>query len=65
MLLDLSHGVRLQGITYPTAVNNATKNLTAVAPSESMAELLGNVLPRLLYTVATAPDAEGPTAIGT
>jgi hypothetical protein len=56
MILDLSHGVRLQGVTHPS-VNEATN--PTVAPAESMAEL-GNVLPRLIYAVATAPDANGP-----
>ena len=56
MILDLSHGVRLEHVTHPS-VNEATN--PAVAPKESMAEL-GNVLPRLIYAVATAPDAEGP-----
>ena len=56
MILDLSHGIRLHNLTYPS-VNEATN--PNVAPSDSMAEL-GNVLPRLIYAVATAPDAGGP-----
>jgi hypothetical protein len=56
MILDLSHGVTLNGITHPS-VNAATR--PAVAPTAAMAEL-GNVLPRLIYAVATAPDAQGP-----
>jgi hypothetical protein len=57
MILDLSHGVRLQGVTHPS-VNEATN--PTVAPSESMAELGRNVLPRLIYAVATPPYANGP-----
>ena len=56
MILDLSHGIRLHNLTYPS-VNEATN--PNVTPSESMAEL-GNVLPRLIYAVATAPDTGGP-----
>ena len=56
MILDLSHGVTLGNIVYPS-VNEATNPTTA--PTVSMAEL-GHVLPRLIYAVATAPDAQGP-----
>jgi hypothetical protein len=56
MILDLSHGVTINGVTHPS-VNEATR--PTVAPAEAMAEL-GNVLPRLIYAVATAPDGNGP-----
>jgi hypothetical protein len=56
MILDLSHGVRLDHVTHPS-VNDATN--PNVAPKDSMAEL-GNVLPHLIYAIATAPEAEGP-----
>ena len=56
MILDLSHGVTIAGTRFPS-VNEATNPTRA--PNESMAEL-GNVLPRLIFAVATAPDAQGP-----
>ena len=56
MILDLSHGVRMGEIRHPS-VNEATN--PDQAPTAAMAEL-GNVLPRLIYAVATAPDARGP-----
>jgi hypothetical protein len=56
MILDLSHGVRLHGIQY-LSVNAATNK--TVAPAEAMREL-GNLLPRLIYAVANAPDGHGP-----
>ena len=56
MILDLSHGVTVAGNRYPS-VNEATN--PTLAPTASMAEL-GNVLPRLIFAVATAPDAQGP-----
>ena len=56
MILDLSHGVTIRGERQPS-VNEATN--PAVAPAHSMAEL-GNVLPRLIYAVGTAPMAKGP-----
>jgi hypothetical protein len=57
MILGLSHGVQLEHVTH-LSVNEATN--PAVAPKESKAEL-GNILPQLLYAVATtAPEAEGP-----
>ena len=43
-------------IRHPS-VNEATN--PDQAPTAAMAEL-GNVLPRLIYAVATAPDARGP-----
>ncbi len=56
MILDLSHGVRLEDVQHPS-VNEVTN--PDIAPKEAMGEL-GNVLPRLIYAVATAPDAKGP-----
>jgi hypothetical protein len=56
MILDLLHGVRLGKVIH-LSVHEATN--PEVAPAESMAEL-GNILPRLIYTVATADDAQGP-----
>jgi hypothetical protein len=56
MVLDLSHGVRM-GRTIHPSVNEATN--PKVAPTAAMAEL-GNVLPRLIYTVANADEAQGP-----
>jgi len=56
MILDLSYGVSIEGERMPS-VNEATND--DVAPSHSMAEL-GNVLPRLIYAVGTAPDTKGP-----
>jgi hypothetical protein len=56
MILDLSHGVTLNGIKH-ASVNDATNK--SVAPAEAMAEL-GRVLPRLIYAVANAPDGQGP-----
>jgi hypothetical protein len=56
MILDLSHGVTLGETRHPS-VNEATN--PKQAPAEAMAEL-GNVLPRLIYAVATAPNAKGP-----
>jgi hypothetical protein len=56
MILDLSHGVRMGDVRHPS-VNEATN--PNLAPADSMAEL-GNVLPRLIYAVATAPNAQGP-----
>jgi hypothetical protein len=56
MILDLSHGVTLRNVKHPS-VNEATN--PTVAPKHSMAEL-GNVLPRIIYAVATAPDSQGP-----
>lgn len=50
MILDLSYSVRLGGKIY-LSVNAATN--PSVAPKEAMAEL-GNVLPHLIYAVATA-----------
>ena len=56
MILDLSHGVSIDGERLPS-VNEATND--DVAPSHSMAEL-GNVLPRIIYAVGTAPENKGP-----
>jgi hypothetical protein len=56
MILDLSHGVQLRDVRFPS-VNEATN--PTVAPTDAMAEL-GNVLPRLIYAVATAADIRGP-----
>jgi hypothetical protein len=56
MILDLLHGVRM-GKTIHPSVNKATN--PKVAPTAAMAEL-GNVLPRLIYTVANADEAQGP-----
>jgi hypothetical protein len=56
MILDLSHGVTLRKVKHPS-VNEATN--PTVAPKHSMAEL-GNVLPQIIYAVATAPDSQGP-----
>jgi hypothetical protein len=56
MILDLSHGVTLNGIRH-ASVNEATNK--SVAPVQAMAEL-GKVLPRLIYAVANAPDGQGP-----
>jgi hypothetical protein len=56
MILDLSHGVQLHDVRFPS-VNEATN--PTVAPTDAMAEL-GNVLPRLIYAVATAADIRGP-----
>jgi hypothetical protein len=56
MILDLSHGVTVNGEQMPS-VNEATD--PDVAPAKSMAEL-GNVLPRIIYAVGTAPEALGP-----
>jgi hypothetical protein len=55
MILDLSHGVRIGEITFPS-VNESTN--PTVAPRHSMAEL-GNVLPRVIHFVATAPQNNG------
>lgn len=56
MILDLSHGVRVHKTVYPS-VNEATN--PDVAPKSAMSEL-GSVLPRLIYALGTAPDAQGP-----
>ena len=57
MILDLSHGVTIAGKQF-SSVNEATNPM--LAPNDSMAEL-GNVLPRLIFAVATAaPDVQGP-----
>lgn len=56
MILDLSHGVTVNGEQMPS-VNEATD--PDIAPAKSMAEL-GNVLPRIIYAVGTAPEALGP-----
>jgi hypothetical protein len=55
-ILDLSHGVRL-GKEKFASVNESTNPMTA--PRLSMAQL-GNVLPRLICFVATAPVERGP-----
>jgi hypothetical protein len=56
MILDLSHGVTLNNVRH-LSVNESTH--PDVAPKKAMAEL-GNVLPRLIYAVGTAPDMGGP-----
>jgi hypothetical protein len=56
MILDLSHGVAINNKRHPS-VNESTN--PTIGPKEAMAEL-GNVLPRLIYAVATAPDVGGP-----
>jgi hypothetical protein len=56
MILDLSYGVRVDGECLPSV--NESMN-PSVAPSHSMAEL-GNVLPRIIYTMGTAPLSKGP-----
>lgn len=56
MILDLSKGITLNKIAHPS-VNQTTDK--TIAPSHSMHEL-GNVLPRLIYAAATAPDTLGP-----
>ena len=56
MILDLSYGVSIDGNRMPS-VNEATND--DVAPLHSMTEL-GNVLPRLIYAVGTAPENKGP-----
>ena len=50
-ILDLSHGVRI-GLERRPSVNETTN--PTQAPKHSMDEL-GNVLPRIIYTLATAP----------
>ena len=57
MILDLSYGITLNGIRHPS-VNESTN--PDVAPTHALKEL-GNVLPRLIYAVATAPDTKGPS----
>jgi hypothetical protein len=56
MILDLSHGVTVNGIRHPS-VNEATH--PTVTPTAAMGEL-GYVLPCLIYAVATALEARGP-----
>ena len=56
MILDLSHGVTISTKCYPS-INELTMP-DAAAPTHSMVEW-GNVLPCLIYVVATAPNA-GP-----
>jgi hypothetical protein len=56
MILDLSHGITVNGIRHPSVNESTTPN---VAPTVAMQEL-GHVLPRLIYAVATAPSARGP-----
>jgi hypothetical protein len=55
-ILDLSHGIMVGQVKHASV--NASTNPT-VAPASAMAEL-GNVLPRLIYAVANAPDGQGP-----
>jgi hypothetical protein len=54
--LDLSHGVTISGKWFPS-VNEATNPTLAL--NDSMAEL-GNMLPRLIFAIVTAPDVQGP-----
>ena len=55
MILDLSHGITINGMCHPS-VNKSTK--PNVAPSHALTEL-GHILPCLIYAVATAPDNKG------
>ena len=58
MILDLSRkGQGRKGQLKRVAVNDLTKE--DAAPLHSMSQL-GKVLPRFIYTLATAPDEDGP-----
>ena len=56
MILDLSYSVTIDNTRHPS-VNEVTK--PNVAPSHAMTQL-GQILPRLIYAVATAPENKGP-----
>jgi len=56
LILDLSKGVRIQGLDHPSVNESSNKD---TAPQEAMKEL-GSVLPRLIYAAAMAPEAKGP-----
>ncbi len=59
MILNLSQGVMVSN-TKQQSVNEATA--PNIAPAHSMAEL-GNVLPRIIYAVGTAPESKGPVLL--
>ena len=59
MVLDLSYGFTIRGVHHPS-VNESTK--PNVVPTHTLKEL-GHVLPCLIYTVATAPNNQGPVLL--
>ena len=56
MILDLSFSLRVDGEKL-TSVNDASDK--TLAPQHAMYEL-GNVIPRIVHTLATAPDTGVP-----
>jgi hypothetical protein len=56
MILDLSHGVQING-EQMQLVNEVTDK--TILPAHSMAEL-GNVLPHIIYAVRMAHESKGP-----